>query len=121
MALKKKQIGKFKEQLLKMREELTAHLGNAKQEVQVPEESKGYSQHQADEGSDDFDRRISLELTSREMDDLRQIDRALEKIEDGTYGVCDISGEEIGIKRLTAIPQATTSLASQKKVEEGTV
>ena len=51
--------------------------------------------------------------------DFRQIDRALEKIEEGTYGVCDISGEEIPLKRLEAIPYAAMTVAAQEKMEKG--
>ena len=52
---------------------------------------------------------------------LRQIDRALEKINEGTYGVCDVSGEEIPIKRLEAVPYAVMTVKSQERWEKGLV
>jgi DnaK suppressor protein len=58
-------------------------------------------------------------VTSKEFGLLRQIDRALEKIEEGTYGVCDISGEEIPMKRLEAVPYATMTVKAQEKFEKG--
>ncbi|MGE3954372.1 MAG: TraR/DksA family transcriptional regulator [Parachlamydiales bacterium] len=119
MALKKKQLDEFQERLLQLRAAMTQHLKGAKAEVQTPEEAKGYSQHQADEGTEDFDRRINIELTSMEADTLRQVDRALEKLKEGTYGICDVSGEEIPLKRLEAIPYATMTRDAQEKLERG--
>ena len=50
---------------------------------------------------------------------LRQIDRALEKIDENTYGICDLSGEEIPLKRLEAIPYATMTVKAQEQLEKG--
>jgi DnaK suppressor protein len=60
-----------------------------------------------------------LEVTSKERDLLRQIDRALEKIEEGTYGICDLTEEEIFLKRLEAIPYATMTVKAQEQFEKG--
>jgi DnaK suppressor protein len=119
VALSKKQIEGFKQQLLLMRAQLTQHLEGQQATVKSPEEGKGYSQHQADEGTDDFDRTISIELTTRETDLLRRIDRALEKIEDNTYGVCDVTGDAIPLPRLEAIPYATMTRDAQEAQEKG--
>jgi DnaK suppressor protein len=119
MPLKKQEIAQFKLRLEEMRVQITRLLEGAKREVTAPDESKGYSQHSADEGTDDFVKNVSLEVTSKEFGMLRQIDRALEKIEDGTYGICDVSGEEIPIKRLEAIPYATMTVKSQQLMEKG--
>ncbi len=48
-----------------------------------------------------------------------KIERSLEKINDGTYGVCDITGEEIPLARLEAIPYATMTVKAQEKFEKG--
>lgn len=119
MPLKKAEIAKFKERLEEMRDKLTHQYSTAAVEVQTPDEATGYSQHQADEGTDDFDRTISIELTTKEQELLRQILRALEKIQDGTYGVCDISGDEIPRARLDVMPYACTTVAAQEKLEKG--
>ncbi|NGX26849.1 MAG: General stress protein 16O [Chlamydiae bacterium] len=121
MPLKKAQIEKFKQQLLDLRAEMTKMVQETTDDVKNEPEVKGYSQHQADEGTDDFDRTISLQLTNKELDILKQIDRALEKIEDGTYGICDLSGDEIPLKRLEAIPYATMTVAAQEKFEKGQI
>ena len=119
MALTKKQIENFREQLLELHQRLRGQLEEAQAGVKAPEEGKGYSQHQADEGTDDFDRTISIELTTQETDILRKVERALEKVDENTYGVCDITGDPIALKRLEAIPYANTTRDAQEAMEEG--
>lgn len=119
MPLKKSEIETFKKRLLEMKDQLGLSLKSVSDDVKTSEESKGYSQHQADEGTDDFGQTISIEVSSKEQGIVRQIDRALEKIDEGTYGVCDVSGDEIPIKRLEAVPYATMTVAAQEKFEKG--
>lgn len=121
MALKKKEVDKFKETLVKMKNQITRQLQGSADEVKKPDEGTGYSQHQADQGTDDFDRTITLEVTTQEYGLLRQIERALEKIEENTYGICDISGEEIPLARLEAIPYATMTVKAQEQLEKGLI
>lgn len=121
MPLKKNEIAQFKKRLLELRAQITNVLKGTAQEVTQPDQSKGYSQHQADEGTDDFVKSINLELSNKEMNILRQIDRALEKIDEDTYGVCDLTGEEIPLKRLEAIPYATMTVKAQEQFEKGLI
>lgn len=120
MALKKTEIEKFKKRLHELRAQISRSFKGAAAEAKNPEESAG-SQHQADLGTDDFDRTINMELTEREYNILRQIDRALEKIDDHTYGICDISGEEIPVARLEAVPYATMTVKAQDRLEKGLI
>lgn len=119
MSLKKNELAQFKKRLLELRVQVMHALEGSKKEVTSPDEAKGYSQHSADEGTDDFVKNVSLQVTNKELTLLRQIDRALEKIEEGTYGTCDLSGEEIPLKRLEAIPYATMTVKAQEKFEKG--
>ena len=119
MPLKKEEVDKFQARLRKLKAQLTQTLEGTSQEVKRPDEATGYSQHQADQGTDDFDRRVSLELTSNDFEILRQIDRALEKIDENTYGMCDITGKEIPLARLDAVPYATMTVQEQEKFEKG--
>ena len=119
MSLSKTDVARFKKRLEEMKGKLTSSLQTSSAEVKKPDEATGYSQHQADQGTDDFDRKVSLELTSQEFQVLRQVERALEKIEEGTYGVCDITGEEISKARLEAMPYAVTTVKAQEKLERG--
>jgi DnaK suppressor protein len=119
MRLKKSDLAHFKKRLEELRVQVSRALEGTKEEVTQPDQSKGYSQHSADEGTDDFVKSLSLEITGKEFSILRQIDRALEKIEEGTYGVCDVTGEEIPLKRLEAIPYATMTVKAQEMFEKG--
>lgn len=119
MTLNKADITRFKKRLETMKQGLLDALKMSTEEVKKPDEATGYSQHQADQGTDDFDRHINLEVAGKEFDLLKQINRALEKIEDGTYGKCDISGELIPKARLEAIPYAVTTVKAQEKLEQG--
>lgn len=119
MPLKPDEIQFFKEKLIELREKITGAISEAKEEVKELDESKGYSQHQADEGTDDFGKTINMEVSNREYLILKQIDRALEKIDEGTYGICDITKKEIPRPRLQAIPYATMTVEAQNKLEKG--
>jgi DnaK suppressor protein len=119
MALKKTEIDKFKKRLEEMHAQMSHLIRDTTEDVKSSDATKGYSQHQADEGTDDFNRTVTLEVTNKEFGILRQIERALEKIEEGTYGVCDLSGEEIPMARLEAIPYAAMTVKSQEKFEKG--
>jgi DnaK suppressor protein len=121
MSLKKTEIAKFKQRLDTLKKQMTHQLVSTSSEVKTPDEATGYSQHQADQGTDDFGRTISLELTNKEYNILKQIERALEKIEENTYGVCDVSGKEIPIARLEAIPYACMTVEAQEKLEKGLI
>ena len=117
--LTKTQIKNFKKKLEELKEQIGRSAKGVANEVTKPEEGSGYSQHQADSGTDDFGRTINIEVSSKEFEILKQIDRALEKIEEGTYGVCEISGDPIPVPRLEAVPYATMTVASQEKHEKG--
>ncbi|MGC1878291.1 MAG: TraR/DksA family transcriptional regulator [Rhabdochlamydiaceae bacterium] len=119
MTLKKADIARFKKRLEELRDQMNHFIRDTSEDAKATDETKGYSQHQADEGTDDFNRTISLEVSSKEFGVLRQIERSLEKINDGTYGVCDITGEEIPLARLEAIPYATMTVKAQEKFEKG--
>lgn len=119
MPLKKSDIERFRNRLLELKSQYTNLVRHVTEDVKSTEESKGYSQHQADEGTDDFDRSISLQVSDEEFKILKQIDRALQKIEENTYGICDITNEEIALARLEAIPYATMTVKAQEMLEKG--
>jgi len=121
MALSKTEVSKYRKRLEVMRDKILVSLKINTAEVKKPDEATGYSQHHADQGTDDFDRKISIELTTKEFQLLGKIERALEKVADGSYGKCDISGEEIPKVRLEAMPYATTTVKAQEKIEKGLI
>ena len=71
----------------------------------------------ADRASSETDRAIELRARDRQRKQIAKIDSALERIEDGTYGYCEETGEPISLKRLDARPIATMSLEAQERHE----
>ncbi|KAB0680854.1 RNA polymerase-binding protein DksA [Aureimonas leprariae] len=71
----------------------------------------------ADRASSETDRSIELRARDRQRKLIAKIDAALERIEDGSYGYCEETGEPISLKRLDARPIATMSLEAQERHE----
>ena len=71
----------------------------------------------ADRASAETDRALELRTRDRERKLLSKIEAALQRIEDGTYGYCEETGDPIGVKRLEARPIATLSLEAQERHE----
>ena len=76
-----------------------------------------YSQHMADAGTENFDRDFALSLVSNEQEALVEIESAIDRIYDGTYGICEITGKEINRDRLEAVPFTRFSVEGQKEFE----
>ena len=71
----------------------------------------------ADAGTDTFDRDFALGMLSSEQDALYEIDEALNRIRDGTYGICELTGKPIESRRLEAIPWTRFNAAAEKQLE----
>jgi len=78
----------------------------------------GYTYHMADVATDNYDREFSLGLASSEREILYVLDDALKKIEDGTYGICEVCKTAISKTRLKALPQASLCVKCQEKREK---
>jgi RNA polymerase-binding transcription factor DksA len=76
-----------------------------------------YGQHMADAGTDTFDRDFALSLVSSEQEALSEIEAAIKRIRDGTYGVCEITQKPIAKDRLLAVPFTRYSAEAQKNLE----
>ena len=76
-----------------------------------------YGQHMADAGTDTFDRDFALSLVSSEQEALSEIDAAIKRIHDGTYGICEITQKPIAKDRLLAVPFTRYSAEAQKELE----
>ena len=80
-------------------------------------DSAGYGNHQADAATDSFDRDFALSLVSSEQEALHEIEEAILRIKDGSYGVCEVTGKPIPAARLTAVPFARYSVEGQLEHE----
>lgn len=76
-----------------------------------------YGQHMADAGTDTFDRDFALSLVSSEQEALTEIDAAIKRVHDGTYGICEVTGKPIAKERLLAVPFTRYSAEAQKEIE----
>jgi len=81
-------------------------------------EASAFGMHTADAGSDAYDRDFALSLLSQERDSLFEIDASLKKIQDGNYGMCEISGKPIPHNRLEALPFARYTVECQSELEK---
>ena len=81
-------------------------------------EASAVGQHQADAGSDAYEKDFALSLLSQEQDALYEIEEALKRIEVGTYGVCEMSNKVIPHTRLEAIPFARFTVECQQQLEK---
>lgn len=102
--LKEKMLDEKRE----IEERVQAHYSMREQMSSSIQEFSMYDNHPADIGSEMFEREKDLALDLLDRETLWEIDRALEKMEDGTYGVCTVCGKEISLERLEAIPHALT-------------
>ncbi|QDQ42263.1 TraR/DksA family transcriptional regulator [Methylacidiphilum kamchatkense] len=111
-----------KERLLDLREQIIEQMEGVSSDVlkSRPEggESTGFGVHQADAGTDVYDRDFALSLLSQENDSLFEIDESLKRIEENTYGVCQMCGKPIPIIRLLAIPYARFDIDCQRQFEK---
>ena len=82
------------------------------------EEQPNFSTHMADAGTDQYDRDFALGLLSSEQDALYQVEQAMDRVRNGTYGICELTGKRIEAGRLEAIPWTRFSLAAEAQLEK---
>jgi len=108
------QVEYFRQKLLRWRAELLADSTGTLRHLQ---EESLLKPDLTDRASLETERAIELRTRDRERKLIRKIDEALKRIEDGSYGYCLETGEEIGVKRLEARPVATLSIEAQERRE----
>ena len=103
-----REIEKFKALLLEKRNELLGNVSYMEIDALREDRSNLSSMpiHMADLGTDSYEQEFTLELMNSERKLISEIDEALGRIEDGTYGICQVNGELIPKPRLKAIPWA---------------
>ena len=104
----------FRAKLLAWREDI---LKEAKETLQHLQEVNQNHPDLADRASSETDRAIELRARDRQRKLIAKIDEALTRIDDGTYGYCEETGEPISLRRLEARPIATLSVEAQERHE----
>jgi RNA polymerase-binding transcription factor DksA len=92
------------------------HLGD-ESESESTGELSSYDQHQADMGTETFEREKDLSILEQVEAELADIDHALRRLDEGTYGTCEIDGKPIPEERLEAMPAARLCLEHQAEAE----
>ena len=98
----------LRDQLLNKKGDLAE---DARQEIPT------FSMHMADAGTDTYDRDWALSMLSSEQNAVYEIEAAMERIRNGTYGTCEISGKRIEPERLEAIPWTRFSADAERELE----
>jgi len=115
-------VRKQKDKLLQLRDAMVDSMAGVAQDTlrsrAEGSEASAFGMHQADAGSDAYDRDFALSLLSQEQDALYEIDQALKRIELGTYGICEMSNKPIPHARLEAIPFARFTVECQSQLEK---
>lgn len=104
----------FRQKLLRWKEDI---LKEAKETILALQAENENHPDIADRASSETDRAIELRARDRQRKLISKIDSALARIEDGSYGYCEETGEPISLKRLEARPIATLSLEAQERHE----
>ncbi|MFP4418135.1 MAG: TraR/DksA family transcriptional regulator [Chitinivibrionales bacterium] len=118
--LTQNELDHFKTKLLAEKQRVLEEMGelqssNLKQSIsdQSGEVSR-YSYHLGDTASLSYGREFSMGLSERQAKYLEQVDEALQRIEDGTYGICKVTGELIPLERLEEVPVAKYSVKGKE-------
>ena len=105
----------FRQKLVNWKQDLLKESSQTLNNLQNENEAKPDI---TDRASEEIDRSFELRTRDRERKLINKIDAALQRIEDGSYGYCDETGDPISIKRLEARPVATLSLEAQEMHEK---
>ncbi|MBI5144838.1 MAG: TraR/DksA C4-type zinc finger protein [Candidatus Omnitrophica bacterium] len=120
----KKELVDFKKKILKRKEEILdsiKHISDdtlKKSQKDAAGDISGYTYHMADVATDTYDREFSLGLASNEREALYELDDALKKIDEGTFGICEECKSPIAKNRLKAVPYARLCVKCQERKEK---
>jgi len=118
----KKQLDKYRDILIAKRRELLGDINSMEKEA-LKSQSGSLShlpQHMAEQGSETYEQSLSLDLAAADRVLLREIDAALQRIEDRTYGLCEHTGKPISKERLAELPWARYSIEAAREMERRT-
>ena len=87
--------------------------------IEASGDISAHSTHMADQGTDNFDRELALNLASSRQESLYDIEDAIRRVDEGTYGACETCGGAIELPRLKALPFAKKCMACQNAAERG--
>ncbi len=100
--------------------DLHSHLRNQKSQLMkdAVEEYTGIQREMADVGTNSYDHDWALSMISSEQSALYEIEQALNRMKNGTYGICELTGKPIPLERLNAIPWARFTAQAERELEK---
>jgi DnaK suppressor protein len=113
--MNERQVEYFRGKLLTWKEEI---LRESKETLSHLQDENHVLPDVADRASSETDRSLELRTRDRQRKLISKIDAALKRLDDGSYGYCEETGEPIGLKRLDARPIATLSIEAQERHEK---
>lgn len=115
----RRELDRFRGLLLKKRAELLGDVATIEKSALNSDAGSlsNMPSHIAEQGSDASDQALSLDLAAADRKLIREIDDALKRIEDGTYGVCEMTGKPIKVERLEELPWARYSIEAARELE----
>ncbi len=122
--MNKKDLKKWRGVLMEKKEKLGGDLRRMegdtlkKSQRDLSGDLSGYSLHMADVATDNFDREFALSLFSNEQDIMYEIDEAIGRVVEGSFGNCETCEKPISEKRLLALPYARKCTTCQEKEEK---
>ena len=120
--LKKADLDHYRQLLLEKRHEILSDVGSMETEAfKSGSNLSNMPIHMADVGTDNFEQEFTLGLIESERQTLREIQEALGRIEEGTYGLCVATGKPLGRMRLEAVPWAKYTIEYSRMLEQGLV
>ncbi|MET9069863.1 TraR/DksA family transcriptional regulator [Streptosporangium sandarakinum] len=111
------ELAEVRERLAGEIEELTKEIVKAESEIAARDVTDGAGDDQADAGARTYEREREIALTLNSRDLVAQNERAIARIDAGTYGVCESCHKQIGKERLLAFPRATLCVACKQREE----
>jgi DnaK suppressor protein len=117
-AVAEEQLQEERDRLGALRDQFFAEGLTSESEVKSLDVLTTSSQHPADIGTETFDRERDLSILEQVRGELAEIEQALERLEKGTYGVCEACGKRIEDVRLEARPEARLCLVDQRAAEK---
>ena len=121
--LSKPQLKQFRQALMQERAKFAGEIrAIAKEASKNPREASGdlssYTVHMADMSADTYERELAMNIVSNEQEVLYQIDEALKRIDEGTYGSCQQCAKPIALSRLRAVPYTSLCISCQRAKEQ---
>ncbi len=123
--LSKAELETFRKALLNLRDRMVDEVqflsgdNLARNSREASGDLSNYSLHMADQGTDNFDRELALNIVSGDQDTLYEIDEALRRVDNLTYGICELTQQPIEKERLKYVPHARYCMAAAKEMERG--